>query len=576
MPEENRFPARTIAVLFSVVSFFLFSWHLEQISLYHSDEQYYIQSCRNMLDSGDWLTPVLNEKKRFAKPILFYWPVSLSFKIFGTSLPSARFVSALMGALGLWIVYRMGSILYGPLTGLYSLFILASSYLYFLSARLAYTDMTLCFFITLSLYFFVVACWGDGQKREDELSDSFRKKNIFYFYLAAGLATATKGPPGLFIPGLIIISFFLLTRERSTAGLFFNPFGIIVFLFLSFFWPVSMAWVHGSEFIHHLIREEGVNRSLQMEIPGFYFFIAILRYFPPWSIFLLAAAFWAFRKGQRGLLRKEETRQLFLWLYLLVPLALFTIFSIRHSRYILPTAPAIAILLGCYFRRAASGEIPVERGGFKIGCYITLVLYSILSILTLAAGFLFYYLEWSIGTPYVFVMPFVFFLSVLLLRNYGWKKKDFTLLPVFIAFPLLVSFPLLAGKVIPSLKPEPAIIFAEKMGSQWKPGLRIATLGVGKQTQRLRVLTGRPVTALEPKNLGSFLETKGPVFLVIRENKYLLLPENVKNDFQIISEAKRWKKIKADKDFFRRARKGVVPELLEELKETLVLVYRAA
>ena len=107
-----------------------------------------------MAEGGDWLTPVLNGEKRFAKPILFYWPVALSFKIFGVSLSAARLVPAVFGALGLWVTFRLGTSLFGIRAGLYAAFILASSYLYFLSARLAYTDMALCFFITLALYFF--------------------------------------------------------------------------------------------------------------------------------------------------------------------------------------------------------------------------------------------------------------------------------------------------------------------------------------------------------------------------------------------------------------------------------------
>lgn len=573
MPEANQTSLRKIAFLFCVLSFILFSYHLEQISLYHTDEQYYIQSCRNMVDSGDWLTPVLNEKMRFAKPVLFYWLASISFKIFGVSLASARLVSALLGSLGLWAVYRMGTTLFGPLAGLYSVFILASSFLYFLSARLAYTDMALSFFITLSLYFFSRLVRPEDGGMEKGGQEKNGTRDILFIYLFMGLATATKGPPGFMVPGLIIAAFLLITRDRKTATCFLHPPGILLFLGLSLFWPLLMAWMHGGAFVNHLLHAEGVDRVLHTEKPSLYFVFAILRYFAPWSFFLVAAAFLAFGKEERPLLKTTGKRALFLWIYVAVPLVLFTFLRTRHSRYMLPAFPALAILAGHYFNRVVKNEINPMGKGFKIPYLFSAALLLALAVISLLSGLLLFRLEWELFSWSFFLLPVFFFIGGAALL-FSWKKKDLSLSPLLISIPLLACFALIAGKIIPSLNPDPMMAFANKINQEWKPETRIGTYGFGNGNQRLRVLTGRPVESLDKKeSLGLFLNGKGPLYLAIREEDFKNATKDAAASYQVFVEAKQWRKIKLDTETIDQAKREFGPGLLEKFRERVFLVY---
>ncbi len=566
-------PYKKIALFFSFFSFFIFSYQLEQISLYHTDEQYYIQSCRNIVESGDWLTPEFNGEKRFAKPILFYWLVSSSYKIFGATLSSARLISALLGSLCLWLTFRMGSVLFDHRTGLYSTFILGSSYLYFLSARLAYTDMTLCFFVTLSLFFFSKSITRHGRELEVEAGSPSEKRNIFLFYLFAGLATATKGPPGFLIPGLTAGIFLILTRDRETTQRFFHLPGIFLFLFLSLFWPIAMVWLHGSSFTNHLLHAEGIDRVLHSEKLDFYFFFVIIRYFAPWSIFLIAVVIITFRKG-RTLLESQEKPRLFLWIYFVVPVILFVLLRIQHSRYPLPVFPALAIIVGDYFNRIVSRKIDPASNSFRFSFLCTAFLYFVISATILAAGGLLYYFNWEEFSFSIFFLPVVF-IAGLALMVISWRKKDFAFLPIIISFPLIVSFPLLPGKILPSLNPEPLMGFTEKIHSHWKPGTQLATYQLGNGNQRLRVLTGWPVTYLERrKDLLSFLNNKSPFFLVIHKDAFEDMKESLGKELQVISEAKKWKKIKLDEHTIDHIKEEFGPKLLEEFREKVLLIYK--
>src|ERR1700736_4189536 len=55
------------------------------------------QIARNMLASGDWVTARLDGVVFLEKPPLYYWPMIISYKIFGVHDWSARIPFALTG-----------------------------------------------------------------------------------------------------------------------------------------------------------------------------------------------------------------------------------------------------------------------------------------------------------------------------------------------------------------------------------------------------------------------------------------------------------------------------------------------
>ena len=64
--------------------------------LYSPDEGRYTNVALNMLDSGDWLKPMLHrEVEHWAKPPLTYWSVAASVAVFGRSELAARLPGAL-------------------------------------------------------------------------------------------------------------------------------------------------------------------------------------------------------------------------------------------------------------------------------------------------------------------------------------------------------------------------------------------------------------------------------------------------------------------------------------------------
>ena len=163
----NKPIEKFIVCLWMGFCFLALSYQLGEVPPYHADENFYVESSLRMIESGDFITPVYNEKKRFAKPIMYYWMVATSYKIFGISLASARLPSLLFGTLSIGLTFLLACRLFNSRVGLLSAFILPSIYLHFQISRWSTTDMALSFFILSALYLFVL--WFE----------TVFKKNIF-------------------------------------------------------------------------------------------------------------------------------------------------------------------------------------------------------------------------------------------------------------------------------------------------------------------------------------------------------------------------------------------------------------
>src|SRR4030095_4846699 len=62
-----------------------------------SDEAYYAEAAREMVEGGDWLTPHFNYENRWQKPVLYYWLTATLYELTGPTEAGARFWSALSG-----------------------------------------------------------------------------------------------------------------------------------------------------------------------------------------------------------------------------------------------------------------------------------------------------------------------------------------------------------------------------------------------------------------------------------------------------------------------------------------------
>ncbi len=77
---EMRRPVLTLVLLAS----FTFFLGLGRPAITDRDEAYYAEAAREMVESGDWLTPHFNYEDRWQKPILYYWLTATIYQVDGT------------------------------------------------------------------------------------------------------------------------------------------------------------------------------------------------------------------------------------------------------------------------------------------------------------------------------------------------------------------------------------------------------------------------------------------------------------------------------------------------------------
>ncbi len=328
-----------LALLFGVL-YFGMSWARP---LSNPDEGRYTEIPREMLESGDWVTPRLNGVLYFYKPPLFYWLEAGAIAVGGQSLFALRFWPAALSLLGVLGTYLAGRRLFGRASGLASALVLGTSLLYFGLGQVIILDMAVSVFMALALFLFYIALHEDGPAR----------KWLFWsFYLCIALAVLSKGFMGLLIPGAIIFLWFLLLNEWKKLRRLYLISGSLLFLIVALPWHV-LAHLQNPEWFDFYVIHEHFERYLEdvsdRNQPFWYFFVLMPAGLFPWVVFLPQALIDAFRSGWQK--RREHADLWFLGITVLFILLFFSASKSKLIPYILPAYPALAVLVGRYLAK---------------------------------------------------------------------------------------------------------------------------------------------------------------------------------------------------------------------------------
>jgi 4-amino-4-deoxy-L-arabinose transferase-like glycosyltransferase len=314
-----------------------------------SDEAFYAEASREIVQSRDWLTPRYNYEPRFQKPILYYWAAALAFEIAGVSEAAARFPAALAG-LGLVLVtYACGRRWVRPRVGLIAGLIVATNFGYFLIGRLALPDLPLSLFIC-------VATWAGLEVLRPAPTGAGAagsRRWLLVASAAAALGCLTKGPVGLALPALVVGCALLFVRQ-GRSSLSQVPvsrrdvaLAMAAFVILAAPWYAAMTAQHGVAYLHRFFVDENVQRFVTDRYndrrPFGLYVPIVVGGLLPWSPFMwpwIAAGIRIMR--HRAVLEPDEWR-LILWAGL--PLAFYSLSVGQQPRYILPILPPLAILL---------------------------------------------------------------------------------------------------------------------------------------------------------------------------------------------------------------------------------------
>src|SRR5690606_33721495 len=111
--------------------------------LFDVDEAIFAEATREMVVTGDYVTPRYNGGVRWDKPPLIYWVMSVPHRVFGSTPFAARFTSAASTAALALLLMVFGGVMWGRAAGRWAGVVLTTCLYGFALAHWGATDMHL-------------------------------------------------------------------------------------------------------------------------------------------------------------------------------------------------------------------------------------------------------------------------------------------------------------------------------------------------------------------------------------------------------------------------------------------------
>ena len=468
--------------------------------LHYVDELHYTDAAIQMLNSHDYFTPKqANGESRFLKPILSYWMIVTSYKIFGVSQFSSRLPFLLCGITIIWITYKTAfKLTKNKEIALLSLLIVMSNPLLILSSSRSIPDIPQALFLGLA----ILGIAGILS------SESPNKKDLWLFYLGFSLAFETKGIPALIFMAISTLFLLLNPWKRTRFSSLINWPAIIVALLISLWWYILMYYKHGNEFLFSFFNDqvgERISEDRYRILRNFLFsIITPIGYF----IFWIIPFFKDTKKNNWHTINKSAPVQLFsvLSFFWFSFLFLSSIFTVKfYDRYFLPVFPLLAIIIAYNINKKE-----VFRYFNIINVILVLfgILFSVLSIFIAIRLNNAYQLSLSILVSSAFI--FIFFLSR---KNptYEIKLKKTATLLLLIIFSSTVF---ISNFALPDQGSQIAYFLKRnKIENQ-----KIALYGEKKVAAKIRVASNAEIDldCIEP---GNFIDIPEYDMIIFREDQ---------------------------------------------------------
>ncbi|MCC6581246.1 MAG: glycosyltransferase family 39 protein [Phycisphaeraceae bacterium] len=351
-----------LALTFVMLALYLFT--ATRTTLWDRDEPRYATATLEMLASGNWMYPTFNGQLRAAKPILIYWLMAASVKLFGPTELGVRFWASLGMAASALLTYAMGRKLFSPRAGWWAMAVLATSPLMFLTGTAATTDAVLLAFILLAMWPFVCAC-----------VDGVRLWHVPVMGVGIGLSMLTKGPVGLAVVLPAMLAAMAVGRDKLAlrwkhVGWLALASAIGVAMFLAWAVPANLATA--GKFAQVGLGKNVWERMFKAQEshggPAWYYVPVVLAAFAPWTLHLLGAGRMLLGK------RVEGHRGLAVLAGWFVPtFVLMSLIATKLPHYILPVFPAMALMIGGSLEAIRQGRFTEpDRKWMETGLWVYL------------------------------------------------------------------------------------------------------------------------------------------------------------------------------------------------------------
>lgn len=308
-----------------------FVWGYWAIPLFDLDEGAFTEATREMLSSGNFTSIYLDGEPRTDKPILIYWLQAGSVMLFGLNEFALRLPSVLAALGWAFAIYRFAHARLDKDSAVVATMVMALSLYVGIIAKAAIADGLLNLLLVLS-FFSIYRFWEQRQSRD-----------LYLTYLWLGLGFLTKGPVAVLFPLLVSGLFFVAQGDwRLWLRAAFAPLGWLVFLLIVLPWHVAVyldsGWVFFKGFYlgHNLARYSG---TMEGHGGGYWYYLAIA------PLVVMPFAGWLLSTLPQLRHARREPLDLFLWLWFLTVLVVFSFSGTKLPHYLLYGCTPLFLLL---------------------------------------------------------------------------------------------------------------------------------------------------------------------------------------------------------------------------------------
>jgi 4-amino-4-deoxy-L-arabinose transferase len=379
------------------------------------DEVRYAEIPREMMVSGNWVSPHLNGLRYFEKPVLGYWVTGISMQLFGDNAFAMRLPSALSAGLSaLAIFFLLRHVTRRAETALLAAMIYLSMLGVYLIGTINILDSVFSFLLTAAFVSFYFSHIESHQGK--------RLIQLILLGVFCGGAFLAKGFLA-FVLLAAVIGPYVIWQGRWPELFTRGWIALLVALLVVAPWAI-MVHIEEPEYWHYFFWEEHVRRFASDDAQHGEPFWFYLMYLPllvmPWILQLPLSI--------KGLLASDKGTGLirFCLLWFLMPFVFFSMANGKLPTYVLPCLAPLAVLLAMGFESyLGNKKIP----GFKLASAFTAILFFIFAIaLVLLQAGVVGKTVWYAGESWKWmslVLAFVFaaVLLILSMRNQSSNRR---------------------------------------------------------------------------------------------------------------------------------------------------------
>jgi len=303
------------------------------------DEGRYAEIPREMVTTGDWVTPRLDGLKYFEKPVLQYWATATIYSVVGLSNWSSRLWTVLLGFGCLPMVYAWVARLFDRRAAVAAVVLLAMSPYFGIVGHLDLLDAGFTFWMCATVLAFALAQSAPPRSGEE-------RGWMLVCWAAAALAVLSKGIVVFVLAGGTLIAYSAVERDLRPWRRMHFALGVPLFLALAAPWFILVSR-RNADFVPFFFVHEHFQRFLTQEaqrVEPWWYFLALLALGAlPWLLPMVRGAAGAWRdSGSTSQFKPLK----FLLLFSALTLVFFSMSGSKLATYILPIFPPLAAFTG--------------------------------------------------------------------------------------------------------------------------------------------------------------------------------------------------------------------------------------